>query len=303
MRRLLAVILLPLLLVFAAACGSSDDSAENAGLPAVSGEFGKKPTVTAPEGQQPATQLQSKTLSEGDGATVKKGDLLVANYLGQTWRENKVFDNSYDRGAPAGFVIGAGQVIKGWDESLVGVKAGSRVELIIPPDKGYGAQGQPQAGIKGDDTLVFVVDLVASYDKKAGGEADAAPQRLDAGLPAVTGDLGGQPKIAVPKGSKPPAKASKVLVAQGSGPAVEKGALVVTQFEAVSWAGKTLGSTWQQGAPQGVGVGVKGQPSPFDQLAGVPVGSRVLLLLPPQGGGTPAKDSIAAVIDIVAQHS
>jgi peptidylprolyl isomerase len=310
MRRFLSVVIFAAMLFvpvlgLAAACGSDDGSTETEqGLPAVSGGgFGEKPSVTAPDGQQPATQLVSKTLSEGDGTAVKKGDLLVAHYLGQTWRENKVFDNSFDRGAPTGFVIGTGQVIPGWDESLVGVKAGSRVELVVPPEKGYGAEGQPQAGIKGDDTLVFVVDVIASYGKDAVGQADAAPQQVATGLPTVTGELGARPKLAVAKGVKPPAKPDTVVVAQGTGKPVEKGALLVAQFEAVSWAGKAVGSTWQQGLPQGVPVGVEGQPSPFDQLAGVPVGSRVLLLLPPQQGGTPAKDSLAVVVDVVAQHA
>jgi len=311
-RRFLSVILFAAMLFvpvlgLAAACGSDDGSdngsAQTEGLPAVSGGFGEKPSVTAPDGQQPATQLVSKTLSEGDGTAVKKGDLLVADYLGQTWRENKVFDNSFDRGAPTGFVIGTGQVIPGWDESLVGVKAGSRVELVIPPDKGYGAKGQPQAGIKGDDTLVFVIDVIASYGKDSVGQADAARQKIAADLPSVTGELGARPKLAVAKGVKPPAKPSTVVVAQGTGKPVEKGALLVAQFEAVSWAGQAVGSTWQQGLPQGVPVGVEGQPSPFDQLAGVPVGSRVLLLLPPQQGGKPAKDSLAVVVDVVAQHA
>lgn len=315
MRRQLSVILLlPLLplLLLAAACGGSDDdkgtSASSASsqadksLPNVSGAFGQKPSVTAPTGQ-PGTQLVAKTLSDGGGSAVKKGDLLVANYLGQTWRENKVFDNSYDRGTPAGFVIGVGQVIPGWDESLVGIKAGSRVELVIPPAKGYGAQGQPQAGIKGDDTLVFVVDVIASYDKGATAQADAVPQKLTAGLPAVGGALGARPKVSVAKGTKPPAAATSFVVAKGTGKPVEKGALIVTQYEAVSWAGKAVSSTWQQGAPAGIGVGAQGQPTPFDKLAGVPVGSRVLLLLPPQQGGTPAKDSLAVVVDVVAQHA
>jgi len=298
------VILLPLLLL-AAACGGSDDdnpSAADEGLPAVSGAVGAKPSVTAPSAQ-PGTQLVAKTLAEGGGNPVQKGDLLVANYLGQTWRENKVFDNSYDRGTPAGFLIGVGKVIPGWDKSLVGVKVGSRVELVIPPADGYGTQGQPQAGIKGDDTLVFVVDVIASYGKNATADAKAAPQQLAPGLPSITGELGARPKVTVGKGSKPPTEPTTVLVAKGSGKPVEQGALVVSQFEAVSWAGQAVSSTWQAGAPAPLPVGMGGQPTPFDKLAGVPVGSRVLLLLPPEQGGKPAKDSLAVVVDVVAQHS
>ena len=65
--------------------------------------------------------------------------------------------------SPAGFPIGVGQVIKGWDTGLVGKHVGDRVLLVVPPADGYGAQGQSQAGITGTDTLVFAVDIVATY--------------------------------------------------------------------------------------------------------------------------------------------
>ncbi len=63
----------------------------------------------------------------------------------------------------ADFVIGNGQVIAGWDEGLVGQTVGSQVLLVVPPDKGYGTAGNTDAGIKGTDTLVFVVDILDAY--------------------------------------------------------------------------------------------------------------------------------------------
>jgi peptidylprolyl isomerase len=83
------------------------------------------------------------------------------HYLGQSWAGG-VFDNSYDRGSSISFGIGVGQVISGWDEGLVGQQVGSRVLLSIPSHLGYGDRGVPQAGIKGGDTLVFVVDVVGT---------------------------------------------------------------------------------------------------------------------------------------------
>ena len=71
-----------------------------------------------------------------------------------------MFDNSYDRGQPLSFPIGVGMVISGWDQGLVGQRVGSRVLLSIPPEFGYGSRGVPQAGIGGEDTLVFVVDII-----------------------------------------------------------------------------------------------------------------------------------------------
>jgi peptidylprolyl isomerase len=78
------------------------------------------------------------------------------------WRTGKVFDSSWARNTPLTTVIGAGQVIPGWDKGLVGQTVGSRVMLTIPPADGYGSAGQSQAGIKGTDTLVFVVDILAA---------------------------------------------------------------------------------------------------------------------------------------------
>ncbi|MGO1715626.1 MAG: FKBP-type peptidyl-prolyl cis-trans isomerase, partial [Ancrocorticia populi] len=82
-----------------------------------------------------------------------------ANYHGQIWGGN-VFVSSFQRGTPATFPIGVGAVIAGWDQGIVGKNVGSRLLISIPPEKGYGPNGQPAAGIGGTDTLVFVVDLV-----------------------------------------------------------------------------------------------------------------------------------------------
>ncbi len=76
-----------------------------------------------------------------------------------------MFDSSWKRGQPFGFTIGASpsQVILGWDKGLAGQTVGSRVLLVIPPADGYGKTGSPQAGIKGTDTLVFVVDILGAF--------------------------------------------------------------------------------------------------------------------------------------------
>lgn len=124
------------------------------------GGFGEKPTLTFEEAAA-SPNLQVEVLVEGDGPVVKAGDSLVCDYLGQVWNGN-VFDNSYDRGQPLNFQVGVGMVIAGWDEGLIGQRVGSRVLLSIPSDLGYGPYGQPAAGIKGGDTLVFVTDIVAA---------------------------------------------------------------------------------------------------------------------------------------------
>ena len=90
------------------------------------------------------------------------GDELVLQYVGEIWGTAKVFDSSRADGGPLGFNIGVGD-FPGWDKTLVGVKVGSRLLLVVPPADGYGSAGVPAAGISGTDTLVFVVDILGAF--------------------------------------------------------------------------------------------------------------------------------------------
>jgi peptidylprolyl isomerase len=110
---------------------------------------------------KPDGKLRSAALVKGDGDVVKTGQTITVNYLGQVYKAAKPFDESYSR-EPASFGIGVGQVVSGWDKTLVGATVGSRMILAIPPAEGYGTAGNPQAGIKGTDTLYFVVDILAA---------------------------------------------------------------------------------------------------------------------------------------------
>jgi peptidylprolyl isomerase len=111
---------------------------------------------------KPDGTLRSATLYDGTGPAVKKGQTIFAKYLGEVYGGKKPFDQNFDGTTPAAFRIGAGAVIAGWDKTLVGQHVGSEVMLAIPPKDGYGKKGQPQAGIKGTDTLYFVVDIVGA---------------------------------------------------------------------------------------------------------------------------------------------
>jgi peptidylprolyl isomerase len=110
---------------------------------------------------KPDGKLRSAALIEGSGDPVKKGQTITVDYLGEVYGGKKPFDESYSK-TPASFGIGVGQVVSGWDKTLVGAKVGSRMILAIPPEEGYGKSGNAQAGIKGTDTLYFVVDILAA---------------------------------------------------------------------------------------------------------------------------------------------
>lgn len=129
-------------------------------LPSATGTFGDKPVLTFPDSAAPE-ELAVQVLEQGSGEEVEAGQSIEVHYLGQTWG-GRIFDNSYDRGSSISFPIGVGAVIAGWDDALVGQQIGSRVLVSIPPHLGYGVRGMPQAGIKGTDTLVFVVDIVGA---------------------------------------------------------------------------------------------------------------------------------------------
>ena len=119
----------------------------------------EKPHVYVPPGETPPADLVTEDLEVGDGAEATTGAQVEVHYVGVSWRTRKQFDASWDRGDTFRFGLGGGQVIKGWDEGVVGMKVGGRRRIVIPPNKAYGKQGA--GGVIGpNETLVFVVDLI-----------------------------------------------------------------------------------------------------------------------------------------------
>ncbi|WP_253259794.1 FKBP-type peptidyl-prolyl cis-trans isomerase [Subtercola boreus] len=135
------------------------DQPAPAGFPTVTLADDGTPTVTIPSTPAPTT-LQMATLKLGTGAVVGDGDTVTVQYQGVNWTTGAVFDQSWTKGGPTSFATN--QVIKGFGAALVGATVGSQVIVVIPPDQGYGANGQSQAGISGTDDLVFVVDILAT---------------------------------------------------------------------------------------------------------------------------------------------
>lgn len=133
------------------------------GLPTVALDAAGKPTITVPAGVAAPTSLVVQPLIKGDGPVVRSGQTVVVHYTGIVYGTGKQFDSSWDRGQPATFPIGKGQVIPGWHKGIVGQTVGSQLLLVIPPADGYGTNGNSQAGITGTDTLVFVVDILDAY--------------------------------------------------------------------------------------------------------------------------------------------
>jgi peptidylprolyl isomerase len=166
--------------IVAAGCGSSssggstitvgnENKADNALIHAnetkavttpTSGPLATEPKVTPPSGAAPS-KLETKDLIVGTGAEAKAGDKLTVNYVGILFKGGKEFDASWKRKEPFSFTLGQGQVIKGWDQGLTGMKVGGRRELVIPSELAYGATGSPPS-IPANAPLVFVIDLLST---------------------------------------------------------------------------------------------------------------------------------------------
>jgi len=120
--------------------------------------FAQGPTKVSGNGTKTPDGLQYWDIQPGTGDTAKSGQTVTVHYTG--WlTDGKKFDSSVDRGQPFKFNLGAGQVIKGWDEGVAGMKVGGKRQLRIPPDLGYGSRGAGGV-IPPNATLIFDVELL-----------------------------------------------------------------------------------------------------------------------------------------------
>lgn len=183
LRRLLTALCLTSLALAATACSTKDEGAPaftipgnpNVSIPGASSTTSTTPLSCTPEAPiHPAeankppvqaipeplpTTLQTTDLKEGEGPAAADGDKVSVAYVGALAKDGSEFDTSYNTKQPFTVGLGQGQVIKGWDQGLVGMKPGGVRQLVIPPDLAYGATGSPPK-IGANETLVFVVEML-----------------------------------------------------------------------------------------------------------------------------------------------
>jgi FKBP-type peptidyl-prolyl cis-trans isomerase len=138
---------------------ASASTGADAGVPTAASVKAQAPPSLSAQPVPPDQQMGMVTLTPGTGAMAKAGDRVSVHYVG-TLTDGTKFDSSRDRNQPFQFVLGQGQVIKGWDEGVAGMKVGEKRKLTIPPAMAYGAQGRPPK-IPPNSTLVFEVELLA----------------------------------------------------------------------------------------------------------------------------------------------
>jgi peptidylprolyl isomerase len=312
MRRIAAAVLAALAAcAVIAGCGSSPSSA-NAAV-TVTGSFAKMPTVTIPA-EKASTNLVVSTPIEGSGPTLKSGDDPLADVALYKWSGTKhsVLYSTFSTGPQ---VIPAQLGLPGLTTALRDARIGSRVVAVLPPKYGYGSSGESQLGVKGTDTLVWVIDLLQQYS----AQQSASGHQVSTGggaLPTVTAKAAGQPPaITIPTTTTPPASLSVTTLIKGSGPRLTRGDTVVAQYVGANWrTGSVFASSWpstRQPSGQLFGFQIGGNViQGFSQgLTGVSVGSRVMLVVPPSLGYGPAggnasagiqkDDTLVFVVDVV----
>lgn len=326
MRRT-AGLLLTLPLLLAVACSSSPKAAgpaspspasaaptvpspvaEASPMPTLSGGgYGSKATITIPEGQQPSGQFVVNTVTEGERATVNKGDWVTVNYTAKDWTTGKDLPSSYDaNGKPQLYQAGSGQLVPALDQSVIGKKVGSRLLVVAPPEAAFGEQGSSQLGVNKGDTVVFVLDIMESLppDSTLSGTMTQPP----ATLPQVKDNGKAPVTITIPEGQAAPTDLQQAVLIKGEGKQVKSGQTLVVQYTGVLWAnGQQFDSSWTHGGAQAVQIGTGSVIEGWDKgLVGQNVGSRVLLVVPPAlgyqdkaQGSVPANSTLVFVIDIL----
>lgn len=291
MRRSLVALALAGVLALAGCSGGSGGSAS------VDQGFGEQPMIEFPGGSAPA-DLTVERLHEGSGALVGQGDYIVANYIGQVWDAAEPFNDSWDVGYPIGFSLN--MVIDGWKQGIPGSQVGDRLLVTIPSELGY-PDGNENAGIQPGDTLVFVIDVLAAHPEGTWyGEAGATDTGELAGLPVtIDGALGAQPTITVKDGGTEPTANTANVVARGTGEVIAADSIVTVAYGVIGWDGTGAGNSWEAGSPESIPLGGG---SVFDELVGVPVGSRVVLQVPATEGN-PAMAAVVEVLGLVPANS
>jgi len=319
-RRAAAAALTVPVLLFTAACGSDNgEGASGDAVVKVEGKTGAQPKITVPKGAKPSDKAVTKTLVQGKGATVKKGDVVRLDFtaksmkgqnLGSSWTPQP----GAKPGGPRTQVVGevsdqpTQQMLPPKVMSAVtGQKVGSRFEVEGTAKALIGAGLNPQSGIKPQDGLVWVVDVVGAkkVDKKAQAEGEQASP--ESGMPEVKAADEKAAKITIPKGEKAPKDLKEQVLTHGKGPEVKAGQGLIAQYTGVKWEdGKKFDSSWDHGGATAFQIGTGSVVQGWDKaLVGKRVGDRVEIVIPPKlaYGSNPQsgldKNTLVFVVDIV----
>jgi peptidylprolyl isomerase len=288
---------------------------------AVAGDLGAPPNVFIQGDATPATALQSVDVIEGEGEPVPPGASVTVEYCGVGLTSRNIFDSSWARGEPATFPLSG--VIPGWQEGIPGMKPGGRRLLIIPGDLAYGPN-PPSPDILPDETLVFVVDLIADNSPKPinekwaitacdaleapVGDADPAENSTVEGAVAVAGDLGQAPIVSIEKDAVPALTLATFDLDDGAGEEASVDSTITVEYCGIGLTSRRIfDSSWARGEPAtfplaGVITGWQ------EGIPGMKPGGRRLLIIPGDlayGPNPPSPDilpdeTLVFVVDLIS---
>ncbi|MBK8462642.1 MAG: FKBP-type peptidyl-prolyl cis-trans isomerase [Nigerium sp.] len=267
-------------------------------------------TVTGPAGSVPEVRIptpfaidetRTRTIREGHGPGALADGVVETHYVGINGRTGDTFDSSWKAGSPQLFLLT--QVVPGFGKGLEGAKAGERRLIVLPGSAGYDADGgQPDAGIEVGDTLVFVVDVVSVSVTAATGTAHQ-PE-----LPVTVGEADGRPTVTIPTGQQPPTGLVIAPLIVGEQRVVGEHDIVMTHFRSWSWnTGRQIEDNFDAVRSGAIAEAIEG----FRKgVVGQPIGSRVLVIVPPAYGYARASqkppiaagDTVVFAIDILFSY-
>lgn len=289
-------------------CTPSGDAIESI---AIVGEFGSAPEVTFDTPLEVET-TQRTVVIEGPGDEVAPGDDIVIDYtLINAVSGDKIDESGYDEFSPTVLRIDpAAPAFVGVSLTALCSTVGSRVAGLIPAAEAFGPDGAPEFGMQPGDALLFIIDIISIKPPPTPplDRIEGEPAEPGEGFPGITYDELGAPTVTIPEGDVPTEFAVETVIT-GEGAVVGGGDVVVVQYHGVNWnTGLVFDSSWERGEPAsfptgGVIIGFR------DGLIGQTVGSRVIIIIPPELGYGPSggtgdgsigpEDTIVFVVDIL----
>ena len=300
MRRFLALAAVPVMIV-ATAC--SGDSSKSDASPTTSSTTSTTPAAGsvadvhvnlsgkgAPKADFPkpfsVSTTQVKVVDQGTGPKVNNGDTVLSEVVAYNGTTAVVFDNTYVTGSPEAFALVDQRMLPGIISGLVGQNVGSTVVLAVPPADAFSTQGNQQFGIQPTDSIVFVMKIEQVSDPNPLAMATGKASPLPATVPDLKLDSNGQPTgfVSTGKEIKVPTKLGVYTPIQGTGPKLKKGDLATLQYIGQIYPdGTVFDESWSTG-PRVIAVDVPLIKGWIKGLVGQRVGSRVVLVVPPDFG-------------------
>ena len=316
-RRLVALTLVPFLLFGAAACGGEAEPSEGASASIdmgekiegveVSGAFGEEPKVTV-DAPVSVNESVSQVIRSGDGAEVLENKEALLHFTVYNGKNGKRLGSTYDQQVPQKASTQDGNLFPSMLDAIVGKPSGSRVLIASTPEQAYGPQGLPDAGLSGEDTVIFVVDVLSTHPAEVVNGPEGEEVEPPEGLPTVESRNGEVADVSFEDTpTKAPDELQVIPLIEGEGPPARDDSFVTFDYYGVTWGGKKPFDQSYDREPIPFPVGINGLIQAWDEkIPGLKRGSRVMIIAPPETAygdqarpGIPAGSTLVFVVDVL----